>query len=331
MTGVSILICCYNAAARITPTLQHLQKQQFSEAINWEVIVVDNASADNTSEIAKKVWEKNPVTDFVLLHEEKLGVMNARFSGINRAKYSIISFVDDDNWVEEGWVSKVYKVFAADSQIGACGGKNEAVFNGSPPAWFHLFTNYFAVGKQADESSYVDESRGYLWGAGLSFRKSLWEELQKRGFKNFNTSRTGDRTGAGEDSELCFAFRLLGYHIYYHNDLTLQHYITERRMHFSYLEKILEGFGRSNVYLDCYRVLLSPRATRLNSWWYEVMVMGKNIIRETLISLLSPSQANRWKAKAQRAYWRGYAIEALKVKSRTQQIVDFLRKVFYPG
>src|SRR5688500_15269461 len=122
MTGVSILICCYNAAARITPTLQHLQKQQFSEAINWEVIVVDNASTDNTSEIAKKVWEKNPVTDLVLLHEEKLGVMNARFSGINKAKYSIISFVDDDNCVEEGWVRKENKVISVDNKIMDCGG-----------------------------------------------------------------------------------------------------------------------------------------------------------------------------------------------------------------
>ena len=54
MTGVSIIICCYNASKRITPTLRHLQKQSFREPINWEVIIIDNASTDQTADIAKQ-------------------------------------------------------------------------------------------------------------------------------------------------------------------------------------------------------------------------------------------------------------------------------------
>lgn len=52
--GVSIVICCYNSASRLPETLQHIAEQEVAANISWEVIVVDNASTDNTQEIAKK-------------------------------------------------------------------------------------------------------------------------------------------------------------------------------------------------------------------------------------------------------------------------------------
>jgi glycosyltransferase involved in cell wall biosynthesis len=66
MSGVSIIICAYNASKRIVPTLQHLQNQQFNKPISWEVIVVDNASDDNTSEIAVRYGIKIPLPIFLL-------------------------------------------------------------------------------------------------------------------------------------------------------------------------------------------------------------------------------------------------------------------------
>lgn len=62
--GVSIIICCYNAQDRIVRTLEHIQQQRFFIPIPWEVIVIDNASTDNTAEVAENVWKTNPVTDF---------------------------------------------------------------------------------------------------------------------------------------------------------------------------------------------------------------------------------------------------------------------------
>jgi len=171
MNGVSVVICCYNAEERIVPTLQHLQRQEFNHSINWEVIVIDNASIDGTINSAKGTWDKKPVTDLFVFQEGNPGLMNARRRGCEEARYEIISFIDDDNWVESQWVQKVYDLLINNSKIGACGGKNEAVFSNKIPIWFDLFENDFAVGKQADESGVIDETKGYLWGAGLSFKK----------------------------------------------------------------------------------------------------------------------------------------------------------------
>ena len=46
--GISIIIACYNSEKVISTTLEHLQNQKKYEGINWEVIVIDNNSTDNT-------------------------------------------------------------------------------------------------------------------------------------------------------------------------------------------------------------------------------------------------------------------------------------------
>jgi len=328
MSGVSIIICAYNASKRIVPTLQHLQKQQFNKPISWEVIVVNNASDDNTSEIASEVWNQNPVTNFSVIREEKPGLMYARQLGLESANYEIVSFIDDDNWVESLWVQKVADVFAMNEKIGACSGRSEAVFESAAPEWFSLFESSFAVGRQASESGIIDDKKGYLWGAGFSFRKSLWFRLQKKGFKNLTVGRQGKNIYSGEDTELCYAFRLMGYQLYYDNDLSLKHYMPEGRMNFSYVEKMSKGFGKANVHLNCYRVLLHPGTFRLHPWWYEWLVAEKKIIKEFLRSIFSADKNLIWQAKVRKAYWKGYVSQTWNEKSLVKQYISSLKDIF---
>ena len=53
-SGVSVIVCCYNSAQRLQETIKHLAQQQVPALINWEVIIVNNASTDATYEIALK-------------------------------------------------------------------------------------------------------------------------------------------------------------------------------------------------------------------------------------------------------------------------------------
>jgi len=327
MNGVSIIICCYNSAERIVSTLQHLQLQEFNNPLNWEVIVIDNASNDATMSIALEIWNQNPVTDFFIFREEKSGLMNARHRGCKEAKYEIVSFIDDDNWVEKRWVQKVWDLFSIDSKIGACGGKNEAIFENSSPEWFHLFENSFAVGKQADESGIVNEKKGFLWGAGLSFKKSIWEDLQKRNYINLTLDREGKTLSSGGDTELCYAIRLMGYQLYYKDDLSLKHYMPANRMKFSYLEKMAEGFGKANVKLNYYRVLLYSDF-KLYPWWYEWLSATKKVIEKFFVSILARNEQIRWDARVKKAYWKGYASQMWQDKALLNKYIASLISVF---
>jgi glycosyltransferase involved in cell wall biosynthesis len=327
ISSISIIICCYNAASRITPVLHALQKQKMKNLLPWEVVVVDNTSTDNTAIIARQTWDLNPVTEFRVVTENRPGLMNARQAGLKAAKFNIVSFIDDDNWVEERWIEKVHEVFSSDQSIGACGGRSIPVFEKNCPDWFHFYENNFAVGRQMERSGYIDEETGFLWGAGLSFRKSLWEELQIRGFVNLTIGRQGKNITAGEDSELCYAFRLLGYRLYYRDDLFLKHYMPEGRMQFSYLERMTIGFGKANARLNAYRILLEPNF-QLHRWWYEWLVAVKNVFVLLPLVLITSNKVKKWEKRILRAYNRGYAIQVWSDKSEINVMIAGVKKIF---
>lgn len=328
MNGISVVICCYNAKTRIVPTLQHLQKQEFQKTVNWEVVVVDNASTDNTSEAAQQVWNENPVTKLSVVIENIPGLMNARRRGITEASYEIVSFIDDDNWVNHDWVQKVSEIFTLYKDAGACGGKVEAVFEKNEPAWFHQFRGSFAVGEQADQSGFIDDTKGFLWGAGLSIKKSAWNELMQKGFQPMTTGRDGQKMSAGEDTEICYALRLLGYRLYYSNELLLQHFMPENRMSVSYLEKMTHGFGVAYARLNSYRVLLNAGNFQLHPWWYEWLVAVKNVFLFSVRIFFSGNTPAVIKMRVTRAYNQGYSQQVWKDKDRIKKNAEKLKQLF---
>lgn len=328
MKGVSVIICCYNAASRIDKTLEHLQKQRVGDEISWEVIVVDNASTDNTSSIAQRKWNEHPVTVLKMVAESKPGLMHARKQGLSQARYNIVSFIDDDNWVEPFWVQKVFEVFSMNEKIGACGGRSEAIFEEQKPEWFDDYQNSFAVGEQGDQSGIIDDKRGFLWGAGLSVRKSLWHELENRGFKNLTLGREGKNITAGEDTELCYAIRLLGYHLYYNKDLGLKHFMPANRMNIKYLGKMYEGFGKAYARLNSYKVLLDKNRFELYPWWREWVASKRKSIFFSISQIFVLNGKKKIKIMTDNAYLKGYAEVVWIDKNRIQENIQTLKNIF---
>jgi len=257
MNGVSVVICCHNSADKLPLTIKHVNNIVVSSEVLWEVIIVDNASTDGTSDAAVNLLsaELKSITRIVV--ENELGLRNARIRGIVESKYDYISFIDDDNWICPQWVQICYEVLSNDRSIGACGGKSEAEYdNCTPPEWFDEFKDNFAVGSQGDAAGYVPDSRGYLWGAGLTIRREAWIQLYSKGFSFALTGRKGKSLSSGEDAELCFALRLAGWRLYYEPRLAFKHVITPDRLEWSYLRKLKRSFGRTAVihkaYADTY-------------------------------------------------------------------------------
>ncbi len=53
--GVSVVVCCYNSAPRLPETLMHLFAQIVNPDIKWEIIIINNASTDDTLEVAQAI------------------------------------------------------------------------------------------------------------------------------------------------------------------------------------------------------------------------------------------------------------------------------------
>lgn len=269
--GVTIVICCHNSANRLPQTLSHLAAQQVKCEFPWEVLVIDNASTDETARVALDSWPSNMPITLRVVHESRLGLSYARVKGLQEARYQIASFIDDDNWVFPNWIELVSEIMSKHPEIGACGGSSEPVFETCPPNWFNIYKDCYASGPQAQEGGDITETRGFLWGAGLSVRVSAWQQLVQKNFKFSLIDRRGTTLGAGSDSELCYALRLIGWRLWYEPRLRICHFIPAERLTWTYLRRLSRGFGASSVGLASYIHALQKPETfscRIKQVWY---------------------------------------------------------------
>lgn len=251
MEGVSVIICCYNSALRLPATLKHLALQEGLEDIPWEVIVVNNASKDNTAIIATSEWSKYRLekVGFKVVDDLIIGLSHARQKGIDESKFEYIIFCDDDNWLSQNYILRTYNIFRSNPNIGITGGQSKAIFETEKPFWFDEFHDHFAVGKQGEMTGDVTSTRGWLWGAGMGLRKKVFEKLKKGNFAFALSDRTGSKLISGHDVEICFVYKLLGFRLYYDEDLLLFHYIPNSRINWEYLSKLNKNGGVGAVML----------------------------------------------------------------------------------
>ena len=252
--GVSIVICCYNSSKVLPATLRKIISQKVSPGIPWELIIVDNASTDNTSHTAALVWkDHNCQASFKIVSEAEPGLSAARLKGFHTAKFEYIVLCDDDNLLENDFVENVYDKMSSDDKIGVLGGQSKGEFEKLPMEWFDDWRGSFAIGKQSDKAGDITLSKGFVWGAGMVVRKEAWGKILSNGFRSLLTDRKGNVLSAGGDTELCFALRKDGWKIYYDPKLKFKHYITAERLEWNYLRKLFRGFGQASHGLDLYR------------------------------------------------------------------------------
>lgn len=100
---VSIIMPTYNSSAFILKTLQALESQHFD---NYEIIIVNDGSRDNTLDILAAEAKKN--SRLTIIDKENGGVSSARNAGVRAAKGEFISFLDDDDHIDPNFIIKMY-------------------------------------------------------------------------------------------------------------------------------------------------------------------------------------------------------------------------------
>ncbi len=95
---VSIITPCYNSAKYIAATIESVINQTYG---NWEMIIIDDDSIDNTTQIINQYIEKDRRIKLIKLSKNR-GTAIARNIGIETAKGRYIAFLDsDDLWLPE--------------------------------------------------------------------------------------------------------------------------------------------------------------------------------------------------------------------------------------
>ena len=174
---VSIIVPCYNQSHFLNESLQSVLDQTY---VDWECIIVNDGSRDNTESIAQQWCEKD--NRFSYLYKENGGLSSARNAGITKSDGEFILPLDADDYIQKDYLSKlVPKLYQDDSlAIVSCYSEffkkslNNIIFELKPEG-----TTYHYL-------LYVNQ----LIATSL-FRKICWEEVggydetMKKGFEDW--------------------------------------------------------------------------------------------------------------------------------------------------
>lgn len=119
MDLVSIVIPAYNVEDYVEECVNSILKQTYTE---YEVIIIDDGSSDNTYKICKELASKNPKV--YIYQQENQGVSSARNKGLEVAKGNFIVFVDADDIVSPYYVEVLVKL-ASQGDLGMVGYTSE--------------------------------------------------------------------------------------------------------------------------------------------------------------------------------------------------------------
>src|SRR5690606_36436728 len=104
---VTIIIPCYNAEKYIAETIESVINQTYK---NWELIVVNDGSTDNSPDIIKEFVANDNRIAFI--DKPNSGVSDSRNKGLEKAKGEYIAFLDaDDVWIENNLEVKVNNLY----------------------------------------------------------------------------------------------------------------------------------------------------------------------------------------------------------------------------
>ncbi len=154
---ISIIITCYNLAQYLDEALQSVLDQTYT---NWECVIVNDGSPDNTEDVAVKWLAKD--SRFVYLYKENGGVSSARNFGIEKAKGEYIIPLDADNKLRTQFIKQTIAILDSDKEVDVVYG-DARLFGNKDSVWKG---NPFDIAEMV-LNNYIDTCAG--------FRKSAWK------------------------------------------------------------------------------------------------------------------------------------------------------------
>ncbi|MCC7350620.1 MAG: glycosyltransferase family 2 protein [Phycisphaerales bacterium] len=262
---LSFVICAYNAERRLPGVLEALSRQE-AGSVRWEVVVIDNASKDRTSEIAKG-FEGKIAAPMRVIREDRPGLIEARRRGAREARGRYLSFIDDDNLVAPDWARQCVEFLDAHPQVGFIGGLIEPLFEDpatKPADFYERFADGLAIrelGPVAKKLKQPDSDPPP--GAGLTGRIELVRLILLQ-VGCMLQGHTGGKLTNGEDTEMGLIAQRLGWETWYVPALRMKHVMPPARLTEGYLRKLIADGAQSGPWLD----YLRGREPERSRWGY---------------------------------------------------------------
>lgn len=242
MIRLSLVIATYNRAEQLMTTLCSVAEQKYLTA-EWECVVVDNNSSDDTRHRVERFAEEHPTLQLRYVFEREQGLSYARNAGIAASRGEVVAFIDDDERIVEEFVGAYIDFFAEHPDAVAAGGKIVAEYPTGRPKWM----SRYAEQPIANPMDFGREVRrfpsGRIPGGGnMALRRRVLDEV---GVFNTTLGRTGKRLIGGEESELFERIADNGYEWYYVPRAVMYHIIPAEKLTAEYFDRLALNTGRS--------------------------------------------------------------------------------------
>lgn len=249
MVDITVAIPTYNGEKRLPSVLEKLRSQINTEQINWEILIVDNNSKDDTAKVIQS-YQLNWPNHIPLKYsfESEQGAAFARLRAVREANGELIGFLDDDNLPAKDWVSQAYNFAKNYPKAGAFSGQIHGEFEVKPPENFARIQAFLAIREAGLEPKLFDpENLRLPTAAALVVRKKVWLETVPS--RPTLKGRIGGSMLGGEDYEPLLYMHKAGWQIWYHPDLHTYHQIPSRRLEKDYLLSLSRGCGLATCQL----------------------------------------------------------------------------------
>ena len=238
---LSIIISTYNNAVSLIRTLNSVAKQDADKAI-WECVVVNNNSTDNTAEMVAAFAKEHSDINIKLVDEAQQGLSYARNRGIAEAEGQFLAFIDDDETINEGFVSAYLDLFHNHGAFAGAGAL-KVRYDSARPKWMSYYTekmiaNPLNLGKEIITiTSSVNPT-----GGNMAFNREIF-----RLYGGFDTDlgRKGKELSGGEENDMFQRLRDLGERVFYTPHAIAYHHIADRKLTPEYFDKLSYGVGVS--------------------------------------------------------------------------------------
>jgi glycosyltransferase involved in cell wall biosynthesis len=219
---VTVAICTRNRAGILARSVAATAAE--ARAAGGEVLIVDNASTDDTPAVAARLSGESVRA----VREAELGLSAARNRALADARGDVVAFLDDDAVPRAGWLAALAAAYASPA-VAAAGGPIRLAFETPPPAWLlpalHGALSAYDLGPAPRRVRYGEAD--YPYGANVSVRVA-----DARAAGGFST-RFGLRGAAQlqhEEIDLCYRLDAAGREVRYVPDAVVDHWIAAERL-----------------------------------------------------------------------------------------------------
>lgn len=278
---ISVIIPTYNGLDMLCKSLPTWFEQTLPKD-DYEIIVVDNRSSDNTRQYVESLLPEH--SNLIYLYEPKPGATNARHAGAHIAKGEYLVFADNDGLFNPECLSEILKVYYASKECSAVACKIEIHWDGEEPEWIAPYKQLLGQLDYGDEISY--STKYYLNGGLMSVRKDVFERLG-----GFNPDLIGPYLIG--DGDLGFVSKL-------HAEHALIGWAP--KAHMWHMQQVAKHGSKEGIALHCYNNGIADSYAEYRTqgfhmngvMWKLLMMQMIIVVKQWMVHVLHPNDLKRY-------------------------------------